>query len=496
MDAATTMSVDDKNSKYDFYALKRLCKKEIVDLGQSGRICGYTKRNLKKFLESPQHHSTELLSVIRFMYSHSGHFRKIIQYYINLVLADCWTIDTEFLTPNIRESNKKRIKQDYFKFLKEVSSYNLSIVVSDILFDVFMYDAYFGYEIDTDEGKVLFGFNPEDCVITGYTNGIPNFAVKKPSGSKGIKAYPEEINFIFGNKKFDFGFDPSYSQMPSEKAFCVKYNKNFSHLYPPFAFIIQEILNLEDFKAIEKIKAKNDASRLVVMNLPSNENGVPTLSLDDAAPFYQLASEVLPESVGIFPTPFKTDPIEFKSNTADNINNVQNAIDEMYSELGVSKALLSGASSGSELKTSIEIDASEVYRILKQIARNINYHCQIRLANNEKYRFSLRFLDITAFNQADKVDKLLKMAQASCPVKMELVAAMGYNPAKMFGGAFMENDVFDLAANWKPMQTSYTQSADGENSENNGRPAMDENDISDITQNTHDNEGNDKDNRV
>ena len=214
MDAATTMSVEDSNSKLDFYALKRLCKKEIVDLGYNGKICGYTKRSLKKFLESPQHHSTELLSVIRFMYAHSGHFRKIIQYYINLVLADCWTIDTEFLTPNIRDSNKKRIKQDYFKFLKEVIGYNISDMVSDILFDVFMYDAYFGYEVATDEGRILFAFNPEDCIITGYTNGIPQFAVKKPFDRKNFKAYPDEINFIFSNKNFDLRFDPSYSQMP------------------------------------------------------------------------------------------------------------------------------------------------------------------------------------------------------------------------------------------------------------------------------------------
>lgn len=43
------------------------------------------------------------------------------------------------------------------------------------------------------------------------------------------------------------------------------------------------------------------------------------------------------------------------------------------------------------------------------------------------------------------------------------------------------------------MKTAYTQSADSENE--GGRPAMDEDEISSITQNTHDNEGNDPDNR-
>ncbi len=116
------------------------------------------------------------------------------------------------------------------------------------------------------------------------------------------------------------------------------------------------------------------------------------------------------------------------------------------------------------------------------------------LPNNPNYRFKFRYLDITAFNQNDKIDELLKLAQASLPVKAELMAAAGRNPLSMLGNSFMENDVFNLSSEWQPLQTSYTQSSD--DSEDNGRPEMKDTDISEITQNTRDNEGNDKDNRV
>ena len=86
------------------------------------------------------------------------------------------------------------------------------------------------------------------------------------------------------------------------------------------------------------------------------------------------------------------------------------------------------------------------------------------------------------------------MAQASCPVKTELMAAAGCNPLKMLGNAFVENDIFGLADDWTPMKTSYTQPADS--GDEGGRPTMDESEISTITQNTHDNDGNDPDNRV
>ncbi len=500
MDIATTSPVEDNEkstiaSKFDFYALKRLCKKEVLDLERNGKICGYSKKRLQKFLDSPHDHSPELLSVIRYMYSHSGYFKKIIQYYINLVLADCWTVDTEFFVQNSKETGKKKITQDYFRFVREIGAYNISSMLPDILFEVFMYDAYFGYEIDTDEGIILFNFAPENCIITSYENGVPNFAVKKPSKNSIYKAYPVEITRLFLSNEYDYVYNPDYTQMPVEKSFCVKYNKNFVHLLPPFAFIIKEILDLDDFKNVEKVKAKNEIYKLISMKIPTDQSGAPIMSEGDVTPFYRLAMEIVADTIGILPSPFDVKPIEFSANTTNNINNVQNAIDELYSALGVSKTLFSEASNGGELKYSVEIDASEVYRILKQIARNINYHCRMRLPNNTKYRFSLRFIEVTAFNQSNKVDELLKMAQASCPVKMELMAAMGYNPAKMFGSSYMENDVFDLAAKWIPMQTSYTQSGTGDNEENNGRPEMADEDISPVTQTTRNNENNDKDKR-
>lgn len=487
---------EEKKRKFDFYALKQLCVSDIISGIEHNSICGYTKEDLRKYIERPHLHGNRLISIVKYIYFHSGYFQKIIQYYVNLVKSECWTVDTEILTADTGKLDKTKFKKDYFRYIREVTSFNLESELPKILFSVFMYDAYFGYVIETDEGKTLFQFAPEDCIITGYRNGIPCFAVKSGSlKSARIKGYPKEIRDFFAAAEKDPEYKKrnGYVKMPYDKTICIKYNDGFDFLYPPFVFIIKEILDLEDFKDIEKTRAENDVYKLVSAEIPVDDYGMPTMSGDDVADFSQLALDILAKSIGFLPTPFKLTPIEFETNTSNNINNVKNAIDEMYSELGVSQSLMSGATSGSELKTSIEVDASNVYRILKQVSRAVNFHCRLRLTGHSDYRFVFRYLDITAFNQADKVDELLKLAQASCPVKTELMAAVGKSPLKMFGNAFVENDIFELTDNWIPMQTSYTQSAD--NSDNNGRPAMDESDISEITQNTHDNESNDADNR-
>lgn len=485
-------------NKVNFYQLKRLCEREVVCSPHIGDIlCGYSREELRDYVRKPHRYSSRLISVMRFMYFYSGYFKKIIQYYVNLVKSDCWTVDTEFLTDNAANIDKKKLKRDYYAYVREVGAFDLANALPKILFGVFLYDAYFGYVCDTDEGKVLFSFQPEDCIITGYTNGIPRFGIRKLSvRDSRRKIYPDEIEEILSNASKE-SIAKGYIELPIEKTICIKYNDGFDFLYPPFAFIIKEILDLEDFKDIERAKAENEIYKILSLKVPTDQNGRPTMTEPDTTSWTELITDIVSRTIGVFPSPFEVTPIEFSKNTTNNINNVQNAINEMYSELGVSQSMLSGAAHGSELKASIEVDASEVYRVLKQVARAVNFHCRMRLPVNNKYRFTFRFLDITAFNQKDKVDELLKMAQASCPVKTELMAAMGKSPLKMFGNAFMENDVFELADNWEPMQTSYTQPADsGKGGENNGRPAMDENDISDITQNTRDNDGNDADNRA
>lgn len=490
---------DNKESEkgFDFFRLKELCKNEVLRIGElhNHTICGYTRKTLRNMVEKPWNHTNKLIAVMRFLYSSSGYFRKIIQYYVNLDKINCWNIDTEILIPNTSKLGKTKVKRDFLEYSKEVDSYNLKSELPKILFNVFMYDAYFAYIVETSDGKVLFPFLPEECVITGYVNGMPSFAVKRTvSKNMRERIYPDEVKRIFDEAEETGEYKKGYVQMPYEKTICIKYNDDFNYLYPPFAFIIKEILDVDDYKDIAKTKAKNEVYKFLAMKIPTDSNGVPTMSEPDVTPYYELALSVLAESIGAIPTPFDVEPIEFSTNTTNNINNVKNAIDEMYSEVGVSQMLMSGATTASALKISVEIDASEVFRILKQVAKVVNFHCRLKLNNSSNYRFSLRFLDITAFNQKDTIDELFKMAQASCPVKSELLAAMGYNPLKMIGSAFMENEIFDLADNWIPMKTAYTQSAGS--SENNGRPKKEDDEISGITQNTRDNDGNDRDNRV
>ena len=111
------------------------------------------------------------------------------------------------------------------------------------------------------------------------------------------------------------------------------------------------------------------------------------------------------------------------------------------------------------------------------------------------YQFVYRIMDITIFNQTEVIDEELKLAQASMPNKARLCASAGFSPTAMLGNTIIENKIFkDILDMWMPLKSSYTTSNDG--SDEGGRPTKSETEISEVTQNTHDNDGNDPDNRV
>ncbi len=78
---------------------------------------------------------------------------------------------------------------------------------------------------------------------------------------------------------------------------------------------------------------------------------------------------------------------------------------------------------------------------------------------------------------------------------MKLCSVSGISPAAMLGNTMAENIIFkDIFDSWSPLHSSYTESNNSSNE--GGRPNKSETEISDITQNTHDNDGNDPDNRI
>ena len=57
------------------------------------------------------------------------------------------------------------------------------------------------------------------------------------------------------------------------ESFCLKYNEDFTYLYPCFTSLIKDILSIDDFKDLAKAKTESDAYKLIFLKIPTNEDG-------------------------------------------------------------------------------------------------------------------------------------------------------------------------------------------------------------------------------
>lgn len=444
-------------------------------------------------VQYPERYNLQIIRLSKYMYLKSGYYKRLIDYFANSAVLN-WTIDTEIKQDKMFTTNPKTFRKNYINYMAQVNKFKLDNRVTDIFKRLFIDDACFGFVTENDIDTSIFLLEPDFCKIEKLTNGsIYQFSVNRSLIDANVfKTLPEELQMLIERSK-EVSLD-NRVMIPYENSFCIKYNDDFTYLYPCFFSLISELLNIDDIKDLVKAKSEADAYKLIYFKIPTNDEDQISMGDELISKFVEMACAILPERFGVIPSPMDLQLIESKSTISDDKNKVEQAVDNYYGEAGVSKALISSASSGSELKLSMKVDSSDIYRIYRQIEAWVDLQMKLRGHIYNDYQFVYRILPTTIFDVDDYVDRRLKLAQASLPIKEELLSAIGVNTAKMLGNSFTEQifkeDIFDK---WEVLKTSYTTA--GDNSEG-GAPMKDETEISKTTENTHNNDGNDPDNRV
>ena len=462
-------------------------------------ICGFTRSQILRIVQNPEQYGNSIIRLSQYMYLKSGYYKRLIDYFVNMAVIH-WTIDTEikqdkmFCTTKEKDKYQKAFKKNYIKFTAQANKFKIDNRITDIMKKLFIEDACFGFVTEDETDISIFFIDPKYCEIKKLSNGsVYQYAINRSLMSNSyIDTLPLELQELLEQSK-----SISLNNMvmiPHENSLCLKYNNDFTYLYCPFFPLIAAILDIDDMKDLVKAKSEADAYKLVYFKIPVNDDGQITMGDELIYPFVEMAKSILPDRFGVIPSPMDLELVESKSTISDDKNKVDQAVENYYGEAGVSKALISSASSGSELKLSMKVDSSDIYRIYRQIESWMDLQMKLRGYIYEDYQFVYRILPTTIFDVDDYIDKQLKLAQASLPVKGTLLAATGVNTAKMLGNSFTEQmfkeDIFDQ---WEVLKTSYTTANDGSEG---GRPMNDETDIADSTDTQRQNGSNDTDNRI
>lgn len=424
----------------------------------------FSKDDIIKFLKSPEHSEKQLREAVRYLYGASSHFRRLVQYFVSLsdlsYVVSPYLIDTATV-------NKRKLKLNYRNVIKLLSSMDIKNQCSRILTVCIREDTFFGTIWEMDNSVIIQQLPSEWCKISSIEDNVFNVTFDFSyfdTHKYELNMYPEEFQERYQiyrdslARKIDAEKTLRYQELSAPYSFAIKANTDIPHYsIPPFAGILREIYDIEDYKELKLTKTQLENYAILVMTLGIDSDGRWQMDFDKAKAFWQNLDSVLPEEVGSVLSPMPIEKISFERTHTGDTDTIAEAEQNLFTAAGVSSLLFNNEKASSNaLLLSIKADQAMTYGIVKSIETMIN-----RFIHRHTYgkRFKVTFLDCSPFNRKEVSDGYLKACQYGLPYISYYAASQGMSQEEMDCMNMLEDDILGYKERFKPLQSSATQSA-------------------------------------
>ena len=440
----------------------------------------YTKDNITEYLSNPYTYERQLRRAVTYIYGASSHFRRLIQYFTGLsdlsFVVSPYRIDPK--TANVRSVNR-----NYRKVLNAMSAMNVRSQFPKILTVCLREDTFYGTMWVTNDNITIQQLPSDYCAISPIEGNVLNVTFDFSyfdAHSQYLEYYPAEFQSKY--RTYQSNRRQRWQELDSPTSFAVKCNNDIlDYSLPPFAGILREVYDLEDYKQLKLTKTTLENYAMLVMTLGIDDEGNWQMDLDKAKEFWRNLDSVLPEEIGSVLSPMPINKISFeKANTGDT-NTISEAEQNLFTAAGVSSLLFNNdKASANALLLSIKADQAITFGIVKSIEDVVNRFIQ---AQSYGKNFKVTFLDCSPFNRKEMGDMYLKACQYGLPFISMYAASQGMSQSEVDCMSFLENDVLNLTERFVPLQSSSTQSAassDGNGAtDEGGAPTKDVGDLTD-----------------
>lgn len=463
-----------------FATLNRLITRDLNNNMSTPTFSLYSKDDITKYLGNPYTYEKQLRKAVVYMYGASSHFRRLIQYFAGL--SDlAYIITPTKIDP--QTANVKTINRNYRKVLNTMSAMNVRSQFPKILTVSLREDVFYGTMWVTNNSITIQQLPSDYCSISSIENNVLNVTFNFSyfdSKSQMLEFYPPEFKTKYA--LYQKNRTNKWIELDSPTSFAIKCNNDIlEYAMPPFAGILREVYDLEDYKQLKMSKTALENYAMLDMRLPMDDEGNWLLDFDKAKEFWQNLDSVLPEEVGSVLTPMPINKISFERSNAGDTNTISEAEQNLFSAAGVQSLLFNNEKASSNaLALSIKVDQAVTYGIVKSIEDMVNRFIQSQSFGKN---FKVTFLDCSPFNRKEVGDQYLKAAQYGLPTVMMYAASQGLNQSEFDSINFLENDVLNLKSTLIPLKSSATQSSKDIESlaatDEGGAPTKDIGDLSD-----------------
>ena len=463
-----------------FAVLNRLITRDLNNNTNTPTFSLYTKDNITEYLSNPYTYERQLRRAVTYIYGASSHFRRLIQYFTGLsdlsFVVSPYRIDPK--TANVRYVNR-----NYRKVLNAMSAMNVRSQFPKILTVCLREDTFYGTMWVTNDNITIQQLPSDYCAISTIEGNVLNVTFDFSyfdAHSQYLEYYPAEFQSKY--RTYQSNRRQRWQELDSPTSFAVKCNNDIlDYSLPPFAGILREVYDLEDYKQLKLTKTTLENYAMLVMTLGIDDEGNWQMDLDKAKEFWRNLDSVLPEEIGSVLSPMPINKISFeKANTGDT-NTISEAEQNLFTAAGVSSLLFNhDKASANALLLSIKADQAITFGIVKSIEDVVNRFIQ---AQSYGKNFKVTFLDCSPFNRKEMGDMYLKACQYGLPFISMYAASQGMSQSEVDCMSFLENDVLNLTERFVPLQSSSTQSAassDGNGAtDEGGAPTKDVGDLTD-----------------
>lgn len=448
-----------------FAVVNRLITRDLNNNTNTPTFSLFSKDEITTYLSNPYTYEKQLRNAVTYIYGASSHFRRLIQYFVSLTDLS-YVVSPYRIDP--KGANVKSVNRNYRKVLNTLSAMNAKTQFPKILTVCLREDTFYGTLWVTNDNITIQQLPSEYCSISTVEANVPNVTFDFSyfdSRQSLLEYYPAEFKTKYN--QYQKNRTIRWIELDAPNSFAIKCNNDIlDYAIPPFAGILREVYELEDYKQLKLSKTALENYAMVVMTLGMDDQGNWKMDLDKAKEFWRNLDSVLPEEVGSVLTPMPVSKISFeKSNTAST-DTVAEAEQNIFSAAGVSSLLFNNdKASANALALSIKADQAITYGIVKSIEDMVNRFIQYQSYGKN---FKVNFLDVSPFNRKEVGDMYLKAAQYGLPTVSMYAASQGLGQAELDSMNFLENDVLEIKKLFIPLQSSSTQSATGSSTESKG----------------------------
>lgn len=462
-----------------FAVINRMIARDLNDSRTpTPRFYKYTKEQIAGYLKDPYRYEKELRDAVIYLYGASAHFRRLIQYFTSLNSL-MYVVSPSRIDP--LTTKPTTIARNYRRVLNLMTGLNPKDQIEKIVTVVLREDIFYGTMWETADSTIIQQLPSDYCAVSVVEDNVLNVTFNFSYFDQNptvLPLYPAEFTQKY-NKYLTDTMNLKWQELDAPNSFAIKCNKDIlAYAIPPFAGILREIYDLEDYKTLKLTKETLENYALLVMSLGIDDNGDWTMDLNKAKEFYRNLDDVVPEEVGTVLSPMPIDKISFERTHAGETNAVADAEEQLFSAAGVSSLLFSNPkASANALSLSIKVDQALTYSIIKSIESMLN-----RFIRRHSYgkNFKVTFLDVSPFNRKEASDAYLKAASYGMPVISYYCATNGILQEDMDCLNFLEDDVLHIKERFKPLANSAQASAsDAEGDGEPGRPRAEIEDLSD-----------------